>query len=172
MHHLLTVLTESVLQYLQAQIASGADVVMLFDTWGGLLSSEDYMTFSLVYLQMIVAGLKENQATAHVPVILFTKGGGQWLEAMAETGCDALGIDWNCDLTDAKHRVGHRVALQGDLNPAVLREADEVINAEANKLLSVYGHEPGYIFNLGHGITPDIHPEKVQLLVEVVQSYE
>lgn len=171
LHHLLQTLAQSVTEYLKAQIEAGADVVKLFDTWGGLLNDQDYQEFSLAPMQQIVASLKSDPKTAKTPIIMFTKGGGAWLEQMAETGVDGLAIDWTCALAEAKRRVGDRVCLQGNLNPAVLKEQDDVIVQKAQSLLAQYKGESGYIFNLGHGITPDIHPEKVKLLVETVQRY-
>ena len=182
LHHLLNVLSDAVVLYLKAQVAAGADALMVFDTWGGMLANGEYQTFSLAYLEKIVQSLKADKNTANTPIILFTKGGGAWLEAMTATGCDALGIDWSCDLAEARSRVGGLVALQGNMNPEILRQDDASIVSAANKILAVYGQEnkghavpseydSGYIFNLGHGITPDIAPEKVQLLVETVKNY-
>ena len=169
--HLLDVLADSVALYLKAQIEAGADVVKIFDTWGGLLDDDDYQHYSLHAMHRVVSALKSDAKTADTPVILFTKGGGAWLEKMADTGADALAIDWTCSLADAKQRVGDRVCLQGNLNPEVLKQPDDIIVQEAKALMDHYQGESGYIFNLGHGITPDIDPEKVRILVETVQSY-
>lgn len=172
LHQLLDLLAEAVIAYLRAQIESGVDAVMIFDTWGGMLSTPDYKAFSLAYLHRIVAGIQaETASSVQVPIIVFTKGGGEWLEIMAESGCDMLGIDWHCDLAEAKRRVGARVAVQGNLDPALLTASDDVLVTEIQKCLSVYQGESGYVFNLGHGITPDIDPEKVKLMVEVVKNY-
>ena len=167
MHALLDKLTTASVLYLKAQIAAGADAVMVFDTWGGALSHNDYHDFSLRTLEAIV-----QQLDTSVPVILFTKGGGQWLEKMADTGCTALGLDWTTDLHIARQRVGARVALQGNLDPSILRADPRVIKKEAEKILRSFGDNPGHVFNLGHGITPDINPEHVGALVETVHNFK
>ena len=167
MHALLDKLTTASVLYLKAQIAAGADAVMVFDTWGGALSHNDYHDFSLRTLEAIV-----QQLDTSVPVILFTKGGGQWLEKMADTGCTALGLDWTTDLHIARQRVGARVALQGNLDPSILRADPRVIKKEAEKILHSFGDNPGHVFNLGHGITPDINPEHVGALVETVHNFK
>ncbi len=165
-HLLLEKLAESVVLYLCEQIAAGVNAVMVFDTWGGILTPENYQNFSLNYMHTIVNKVKAKYPA--IPVILFTKGGGQWLELMAATGCDALGIDWTCDLQLARQRVGGQVALQGNLDPAVLLSSPAVIYKQVERVLSSYGHGTGHIFNLGHGITPDVPPENVAVLVEAV----
>jgi len=170
LHALLDVVARSVTSYLNAQIAAGAQAVMVFDTWGGVLAPRDYREFSLRYLQAIVSGLTRQAQGRKVPVTLFTKGGGQWLEAMAATGCDALGVDWTTDLEDARARVGKHVALQGNMDPCVLYASPERIRAEVDTVLSSYGAGSGHVFNLGHGIHPDINPEHVAVLVEAVHS--
>jgi len=170
LHALLDVVARAVTVYLNAQIAAGAQAVMLFDTWGGVLAPRDYREFSLRYMQTIVSGLTREADGRKVPVILFTKGGGQWLEAMAATGCDALGLDWTTDLKDARARVGQRVALQGNLDPCVLYSAPERIRAEVETVLESFGAGSGHVFNLGHGIHPDVDPEHVAVLVEAVHS--
>ncbi len=159
---LLELLSQHLLEYLQAQIVAGADVIMIFDTWGGLLSRDTYQQFSLHYMQKILEKLP-----SHIPSILFTKGGGAWLELMAETGCTALGIDWHTDLADAYVRVGSKVALQGNLDPAVLYGPPATIQAEVHKILISMKGKPGHIFNLGHGISPGISPEAV---IEMLRS--
>ena len=166
MHMLLDMLTGAVTDYLAAQVSAGVDVVMLFDTWGGILSSADYETFSLSYMAQILRGLPK--AT---PTILFTKGGGLWLERIADTGCSAAGVDWTVDLGAARLRVGDRIALQGNLDPALMTTTPEVVAAHAKRVLDAYGSGPGHIFNLGHGITPQASPEHVQCLVETVHDY-
>jgi uroporphyrinogen decarboxylase len=168
MEQLLDKLTISVTHYLEGQINAGINVVMLFDTWGGILSTTNYQRFSLQPMQRIIQSLKAK--APHIPIILFTKGGGQWLQTMADTGCDALGLDWTCDLTRARLEVGQRVALQGNLDPAVLRTSPACIQAQVQEVLKAYGRGPGHIFNLGHGITPDIPPEHVQVMVEAVHA--
>jgi uroporphyrinogen decarboxylase len=168
LHQLLTILAKSVVAYLNAQIEAGVHAVMLFDTWGGLLSTRDYQDFSLYYMAQIVADLKRQ--STHVPVILFTKGGGQWLNLQAQSGCDALGVDWTIDLKTARQQVGDQVALQGNLDPAALYAAPERIRAEVANILASYGSGHGHIFNLGHGIYPDVPVEHVAALVDAVHD--
>ena len=171
LHQLLDKLALSVIDYLNAQIASGAQAVQIFDTWGGVLSHAAYQEFSLAYMQKIVAGLNTQSEGRKVPVILFTKGGGQWLSAMADTGCDCLGLDWSTNIGVARQAVGDRVALQGNMDPSVLRGSDSSIEAEAKTILASFGDNTGHVFNLGHGITPDINPDKVKVLVDAVQKF-
>jgi len=170
LHQLLDKLALSVIDYLNAQIDSGAQAVQIFDTWGGVLSHSAYREFSLAYMQKIVAGLNTESEGRQVPVILFTKGGGQWLSAMADTGCQCLGLDWSTDIGTARQLVGDRVALQGNMDPSVLRGSDALIEAEVGAILQSYGSGSGHIFNLGHGITPDINPDKVKVLVDALQT--
>ena len=170
LHQLLDKLALSVIDYLNAQIASGAQAVQIFDTWGGVLSHTAYREFSLAYMQKIVAGLNTESEGRKVPVILFTKGGGQWLSSMADTGCHCLGLDWSTNIGVARQTVGDRVALQGNMDPSVLRGSDQSIRAEVGSILNSYGQGPGHVFNLGHGITPDIDPQKVKVLVDAVQG--
>lgn len=170
LHDLLSLLTENILNYLNAQIAAGVNVVMLFDTWGGILTKPAYLEFSLAYMQKIIAKLKKENREGPVPSILFTKGGGLWLEPMATTGCNAIGVDWTVSLADAKRRVGTRVALQGNLDPSVLYGAPEIIQRETKRLLAEAGNTPGFIFNLGHGIYPDTNPDHVRVLVDTVRG--
>ena len=170
LHQLLDKLALSVIDYLNAQIASGAQAVQIFDTWGGVLSHTAYREFSLAYMQKIVAGLNTESEGRKVPVILFTKGGGQWLSSMADTGCHCLGLDWSTNIGVARQTVGDRVALQGNMDPSVLRGSDQSIRAEVGSILNSYGQGPGHVFNLGHGITPDIDPQKVKVLVDAVQA--
>jgi uroporphyrinogen decarboxylase len=170
LHQLLDTIAASVSSYLNAQIAAGAQAVMIFDTWGGVLTPDDYRDFSLQYMQKIVAGLTREAAGLQVPVVLFTKGGCQWLEAMADTGADALGLDWSTDLAMARKRVGDRVALQGNLDPAVLYATPEVIRKQVAHVLAQFGAGSGHVFNLGHGITPDVDPENAGALVEAVHE--
>jgi uroporphyrinogen decarboxylase len=171
LHQLLDKLALSVIDYLNAQIASGAQAVQIFDTWGGVLSHAAYQEFSLAYMQKIVAGLNTQSEGRKVPVILFTKGGGQWLSAMADTGCDCLGLDWSTNIGVARQAVGDRVALQGNMDPSVLRGSDSSIEAEVKTILASFGDNTGHVFNLGHGITPDINPDKVKVLVDAVQKF-
>lgn len=171
LHLLLEKLADSVTSYLNAQIAAGAQAVMVFDTWGGVLSSETYKEFSLAYMQRIVSGLTREADGRQVPVTLFTKGGGQWLEIMAETGCDALGLDWTQNISEARQRVGDKVALQGNMDPSVLYASPEVIKREAKKVIDGFGKGAGHVFNLGHGIHQHIDPENVSVLVDAVHEY-
>lgn len=171
MHQLLDKLALSVIDYLNAQIRAGAQVVQIFDTWGGALSHTAYQEFSLAYMAKIVDGLIRQADGRDVPVILFTKGGGQWLEAMADTGCQALGLDWTVDIGSARARVGDSVALQGNMDPAVLRADGATIEREVQTILKSFGEGPGHIFNLGHGITPDIDPENAKVFIEAVHKF-
>jgi len=171
MHQLLDKLALSVIDYLNAQIVAGAQAVQIFDTWGGALSHAAYQEFSLAYMQKIVAGLIKQADGRDVPVILFTKGGGLWLEAMADTGCHGLGLDWTTDIGAAKTRVGDRVALQGNMDPAVLRADPTTIEREVQRILASFGGGSGHIFNLGHGITPDIDPEHAKVFIEAVHKF-
>ncbi len=173
-HKLLQIVTDSVIQYLKAQVASGAQSLMVFDTWGGMLSTENYKRFSLSYMSQIVSAIKSDPLCSSVPIVLFTKGGGQWLELMADTGCDGLGLDWTVDIADAKARVGDKVILQGNMDPVVMNTGPEQVSEQAMEVLQGYGnHGPndkGHIFNLGHGIQPFAHPENMQRLVQTVQA--
>ncbi|MGI0080271.1 MAG: uroporphyrinogen decarboxylase, partial [Nitrososphaerales archaeon] len=170
LHKLLELLARSVSAYLNAQIAAGAQAVMLFDTWGGVLTGAAYREFSLRYMSAVIAQLNRENEGRRVPVILFTKGGGHWLEAMAESGTDALGLDWTRDLSDARHRVGAKVALQGNLDPAALHAPPERIHEEVKKVLDSYGTGPGHVFNLGHGVTPDVKPDHVNAMIAAVHE--
>jgi uroporphyrinogen decarboxylase len=170
LHHILTVTSQAVTQYLNAQIEAGADAVMIFDSWGGVLSEAAFGEFSLTYLKQICAGLTRTARGRQVPVILFVKGGGVWLSQLAESGAEALGLDWTIDLGRARALVGDRVALQGNLDPAVLLSTPDAVRREAIRVLESFGSGTGHVFNLGHGITPDTPPEHVALLVETVQS--
>ena len=167
---LLNKLTSAVTECLNSQIKAGAQCVMLFDSWGGILPTTHYLDFSLTPMKKIVAGLVREYRNSRVPCILFTKGGGGWLEAMANSGCDALNLDWTTSIGTARKRVGRRVALQGNLDPDVLTAPDHVVAAEARKIVHDFGEHPGHVFNLGHGIHPSTHPEKVSILVEAVHE--
>ncbi|MDX1900969.1 MAG: uroporphyrinogen decarboxylase [Gammaproteobacteria bacterium] len=166
LHALLDVLARSVTEHLNAQIAAGVSVVMIFDTWGGMLNTADYEIFSLRYIQQIIAGLHRQNA----PCILFTKNGSEWIEQMISTGCDAIGLDWQISLDVARQRAKNRVALQGNLDPAILKTTPDQIRASVKKILTEYGTGSGHIFNLGHGITPDVPPEHVAVLVDAVHE--
>lgn len=171
LHVLLSKLAESVTQYLNAQIRAGAQAVMIFDTWGGSLSPAAYQQFSLDYMAQIVSGLQREAEGRKVPVVLFTKGGGQWLSSMADTGCDALGLDWTVNIADARARVGDRVALQGNMDPCVLYSNPEVIRKQVKEIIESYGEGSGHVFNLGHGIHQHINPDNVKVLVDSVHEY-
>lgn len=170
LHKLLDVLARSVSAYLNAQIAAGAQAVMIFDTWGGVLSTRDYREFSLAYMQRIVESLPREHEGRRVPVILFTKDGGEWLELMAQTGCDALGMDWKLELSVARARVGDKVALQGNMDPCVLYASPERIRSEVAHILASFGKGEGHVFNLGHGIHPEIDPEHAGAFVSAVHE--
>ncbi len=170
MHRLLDTLAQSVITYLNAQILAGAQAVQIFDTWGGALSHEAYQEFSLRYMQQIVSGLIREHEGRQVPVILFTKGGGQWLELMAATGATCLGLDWTTDIGEARARIGNQVALQGNMDPTILYAAPERIRAEVATILQRYGKGSGHIFNLGHGITPEVDPEHAGAFIRAVHE--
>ena len=170
MHELLGKLADAVTVYLNAQIAAGAQAVQIFDTWGGTLTPRDYRDFSLAYMQRIVEGLTREADGRRVPVILFTKGGGQWLEQIADTGCDALGLDWTTDIGEARRRVGDRVALQGNLDPCTLYASPEAIRRAVGEILDSYGKGSGHVFNLGHGIHPAIPPAHAAAMVDAVHE--
>jgi uroporphyrinogen decarboxylase len=170
LHALLRKVADAVTAYLNAQVARGAQALMIFDTWGGALDPGSYAEFSLSYMARIVAGLTREAEGRRVPVILFTKGGSQWLGAMADTGCDALGVDWTLDLADARSAVAGRVALQGNLDPCVLYASPERIRAEVARVLASYGQGSGHVFNLGHGIHPDVKPDHAAALVAAVHE--
>lgn len=167
-HTLLNKLALCVAEYLIEQVKSGVNALMIFDTWGGILTPRNYQDFSLHYMKQIVQQVKV--LYPDVPIILFTKGGGQWLEQMTATGCDALGLDWTCDLHQARQRVGNIVALQGNLDPTVLLSSKACIRQQVQEVLASFGRGSGHVFNLGHGITPDVPPEHVAVMVEAVHE--
>lgn len=171
LHHILQINAQTVTAYLNEQIRHGAQAVMLFDTWGGSLSTWAYREYSLRYMQQIVDGLIRTHEGQAVPLVLFTKGGGAWLEDMADTGCDALGLDWTVDIGLARARVGHQVALQGNLDPSVLMGSPEQIITEVERVLTSYSTHPGHVFNLGHGISQFTPPENVKVLVDTVHAF-
>ncbi|MGI2066248.1 uroporphyrinogen decarboxylase [Shewanella sp. MF08487] len=170
LHMLLDKLADSVILYLNAQVANGAQSLMIFDSWGGALSHSAYREFSLRYMQKIVDGLTRFADGRKVPVTLFTKGGGLWLEAMAETGCDALGLDWTVDIADARRRVGHKVALQGNMDPSMLYAPIPRIEEEVGHILAGYGEGTGHVFNLGHGIHQHVDPEHAGAFIKAVHA--
>ncbi|WP_049260586.1 uroporphyrinogen decarboxylase [Neisseria bacilliformis] len=170
LHKILDVNAQAVTAYLNAQIDAGAQAVQIFDTWGGVLSDAAFEEFSLRYMKQIVSGLKRESEGRRVPVILFAKGGGLWLEKMAEAGADALGLDWTCNIGEARRRVGGKVALQGNFDPFALFGTPEAIRAEAGRILAGYGSGSGHVFNLGHGISQFADPEHAKILVDAVHE--
>ncbi|MEI6227755.1 MAG: uroporphyrinogen decarboxylase [Methylophilaceae bacterium] len=171
LHHILDTTAQTVIQYLNAQIAAGAQAVMIFDSWGGALSHDAYKEFSLNYMQKIVDGLTKTNDGRVVPSVVFTKGGGLWLESQAAIGADALGLDWTVDIGSARQRVGAQVALQGNLDPAILLSTPEAIEKEVVKVLQSYGHGHGHVFNLGHGITQLTPPENAAAMLDAVRTH-
>ena len=170
MHQLLDKTAQAVTAYLNAQTVAGAQALMIFDTWGGALTTAGYRTFSLDYMARIVAGLVRESGGHRVPVILFTKGGSVWLEEIADTGCDAVGLDWTIDIGVARARVGDRVALQGNMDPCVLYASAERIRDEVATILASFGSGSGHVFNLGHGVHPQIDPDHVGAFIQAVHE--
>ena len=170
LHQLLDKLAQSVTDYLNEQIRCGAQAVQIFDTWGGVLSPQMYMEFSLRYMRQIISGLIREHEGRKVPVIMFTKNGGQWLETMADAGADALGLDWTTNIDDARRRVGDKVALQGNMDPSVLYAPPARIRAEVADILERFGHGEGHVFNLGHGIHQFVDPESAGVFVDAVHE--
>ena len=168
LERLLEVVAAATTDHLNAQSEAGAQVLMIFDTWGGVLAPDDYRRFSLVPMQRILDGLERQRGGSTVPVILFTKGAGPLLADMSETGCDALGVDWTTDLATARELTRDRVALQGNLEPALLKESPQTIDEAVARVLESYGRGPGHVFNLGHGITPDIDPDHLRAMLHAV----
>ncbi len=170
LHHILEVNCRAVIAYLNAQIESGAQAVMIFDTWGGALGAAEYREFSLAYMRRIIEGLKREHHGERIPNILFTKGGGTWLEAIAASGCDAVGVDWTVDIGVARRQVGNRVALQGNLDPAALLAGPEAARKGVAAVLAGFGRGAGHVFNLGHGVSQFTPPESVAALVDAVHE--
>ncbi len=170
LHALLDKLAQSVIQYLNAQIHAGVDCVMLFDTWGGVLSTPAYAAFSLAYMEKIISGLDLNYEDRNIPTIVFTKNGGLWLEKIAAIGCTGVGLDWTIDIDIARARIGDKVALQGNMDPCVLYSSEESIRSEVKRILNSYGEGSGHVFNLGHGIHPEISPDHVACFVDAVHE--
>ena len=170
LHHILDITAQSVTSYLNAQIEAGAQAVMIFDSWGGALSHAAYKEFSLAYMERIVSGLIRDREGRIVPRIVFTKGGGLWLEAQAAIGADALGLDWTVDIGEARKRVGDKVALQGNLDPAILLSNPQAIEREVANILASYGAGNGHVFNLGHGITQFTPPENAGAMIDAVHA--
>jgi len=171
MHMLLQRLADAVIEYLNAQIEAGAQVVQIFDTWGGILTPSAYQDFSLNYMRKIVQGLIKESDGSTVPVILFTKNGGHWLEAIADSGCHGVGLDWTIGIDEARARVGKKVALQGNMDPCILYADPKVIRAEVKRILEAFGSSSGHVFNLGHGITPGVDPDHVAVFVDAVHEF-
>lgn len=171
LHQLLDKLAEAVVLYLNAQIKAGTQAVMIFDTWGGLLAHREYLDFSLQYMHKIVDNLIRENEGRKVPVTLFTKGGGLWLQDMAKTGCDALGVDWTVNLTEARAQVGHLVALQGNMDPSVLYASPARIEQEVQQILADFGQGTGHIFNLGHGIHQDVPEQSPSVFVDAIHKF-
>ena len=171
MHLMLDKLAQSVASYLNAQIAAGAQAVMIFDTWGGMLATEEYLAFSLAYAQQVRELLNTNVDGQVIPTLFFTKGGGLWLEEMSQVGFDALGLDWQTDIGVARARVGDKVALQGNMDPVALYAQPEFITEKVKSILDKYGKGSGHVFNLGHGILPDMNPDHVKAMVDAVHQY-
>jgi uroporphyrinogen decarboxylase len=170
MHLLLDKLARAVADYLNAQIAAGAQAVQIFDTWGGVLSTPAYQQFSLAYMKKVVQQLTRVSEGREVPVILFTKNGGLWLEDIADSGCDCVGLDWTIDIGRARARIGSKVSLQGNMDPSILYATAQSIRAEVGRILQDFGPGNGHVFNLGHGITPDVDPQNVAVFVESVHE--
>jgi len=170
MHLLLEKLAGAVIDYLNAQIKAGAQAVQIFDTWGGILTPAAYAEFSLAYMNKIVAGLIKENDGRKVPSILFTKNGGQWLEQIADSGCQGIGLDWTTDIGNARARIGDRVALQGNMDPTMLYASPHAIRKEVGSILQSFGNGPGHVFNLGHGITPEVNPDNVAVFADSVHE--
>ena len=175
MHHILDTNAIAVAAYLNAQIDAGAQAVMLFDTWGGILADGAYQQFSLRSMKQVFDRLQRKKDGAHIPVVMFTRGGSQWLEEMAKSGVDAIGLDWTVNLTQARQRIGRHVALQGNLDPTILLARPETIRTEVGKVLAAFGQREngfGHVFNLGHGILPSTPPEAVTVMLEAVREID
>ncbi len=170
MHHILDVTAQAVTAYLNAQIEAGAQAVMIFDSWGGVLSHAAFHEFSLPYTQRIIDGLIKEKDGVRIPSIVFTKGGGLWIESIAGTGCDAVGLDWTMDIGIARQKVGDKVALQGNMDPAVLFASPDAIHGEVERILGSYGYGSGHVFNLGHGISQFSNPDHAAALVAAVHE--
>ena len=170
LHRLLGILADTVTEYLNAQIKAGAQAIQIFDTWGGVLTPRDYREFSLRYMQQIIDGLIREHDGRRVPVVLFTKGGGDWLEDIAATGTDAAGLDWTTEISTARKRVGDKIALQGNMDPSTLYASPERIRQEVQTILTDFGPGSGHVFNLGHGIHQHIDPDNVKVLVDAVHE--
>jgi uroporphyrinogen decarboxylase len=171
MHALLDKLAQSVTSYLNGQIEAGAQAVQIFDTWGGALSYAGYLEFSLPYMKKIIAGLIREREGRKIPVIVFTKNGGPWLPQIADSGADAVGLDWSVDIGTVRKQIGDRVALQGNMDPTMLYASPQRIREEVKSILASFGHGNGHVFNLGHGITPDVDPENAGAFINAVHEF-
>jgi len=170
MHLLLDKLADAVIDYLNSQITAGAQAVQIFDTWGGILTTTNYLDYSLAYMKKIVANLINENEGRPVPIILFTKNGGLWLESIADSGANAVGLDWTIEIGKARERIGERCALQGNMDPSILYASPQVIQAEVGNILASFGNGNGHVFNLGHGITPEVNPDHVSAFVDAVHE--
>ena len=171
MHKLLEKLTDSIIDYINIQIEAGIDSAMIFDTWGGVLNKQCYIDFSLNYMTKIIEGVKRKFNNKIIPLTIFTKGGGAWLEQIALSGCDCVGLDWTTEIDNAQARIGSKVALQGNLDPCVLYASPQKIRNEVKNILAKFKGNSGHIFNLGHGIYPDIDPKNIRILVDAVHDF-
>ena len=171
MHKLLDVVTDSVIAYLSAQRAAGAQALMVFDTWGGVLAPHHYREFSLRYLKRIAQEFARGDGPDRTPLILFGKGNAPYLEELAATGAEGVGVDWLVSLDDARRRTGGKVAIQGNLDPVTLYASPDAIRAEVKRTIDSYGPHPGHVFNLGHGMSPDMNPDHVKVLVDAVHEF-
>jgi len=172
LEQLLDRLVAALIGYLRAQAAAGAQALMLFDTWGGVLSTPAYRHFSLAPMQRVIAGLRASAEAAPLPIILFSKGSGNWLEAVAQSGADVVGLDWNTEIDQARERLGAKISVQGNLDPMALYGHPTLLRAEIERILTANGSRPGHIFNLGHGITPQTPISNVEILVETVHAWK
>ena len=170
MHLLLNKLADAVIDYLNSQITAGAQAVQIFDTWGGILTTTNYLDYSLAYMKKIVANLINENEGRLVPIILFTKNGGLWLESIADSGANAVGLDWTIEIGKARERIGERCALQGNMDPSILYASPQAIQAEVGNILASFGNGNGHVFNLGHGITPEVNPDNVSAFVDAVHE--
>ena len=170
MHLLLNKLADAVIDYLNSQITAGAQAVQIFDTWGGILTTTNYLDYSLAYMKKIVFNLINENEGRSVPIILFTKNGGLWLESIADSGANAVGLDWTIEIGKARERIGERCALQGNMDPSILYASPQAIQAEVGNILASFGNGNGHVFNLGHGITPEVNPDNVSAFVDAVHE--
>lgn len=170
MHALLSKLAEAVTLYLNAQIKAGAQVIMIFDSWGGILTGRAYLEFSLTYMKEIIQQLDTEHDDGNIPVILFSRGAGLWIESIADSGCDCIGLDWTQNIGSVRNKVGDRIALQGNLDPAVLYASPETIKHHVEQILENFGHGSGHVFNLGHGIQPGVDPEHAGVFIDAVHE--